>query len=193
MKVNFFIKCSLFAIFAVVLIVAAFWFVNNGSKGNLKKTASPSDISDAKGLMLTKNYSECVDKLTNSIFDNPSDTAQAETVLGQCKYAIKDYVSALDHFKKAESLYSEGKQLSSLQNYIANTYRDMGDRSQAANYYKRALNSNPANKQASINYSYALLAEGEKAEAQSVINEAITLSPNSEELIKIKLTLDNGA
>ena len=76
---------------------------------------------------------------------------------------------------------------------MANTYRDMGEKNQAAIYYQKALDNNPANQQASINYSYSLLAEGDKINAQNVINEAMLISPNNEELIKIKLSIENGA
>ncbi|OQB06240.1 MAG: photosystem I assembly protein Ycf3 [bacterium ADurb.Bin212] len=193
MKASVILKSSLIAIFAVVLTATFLWLTKLDSKNDLDRMASASDISDAKGLLLTKNYSECVDKLKYSDFESDSDIAQANNVLGQCNYALKDYASALEHFERTESLLKDKKQLSSLQNLMANTYRDMGEKNQAAIYYQKALDNNPANQQASINYSYSLLAEGDKINAQNVINEAMLISPNNEELIKIKLSIENGA
>jgi tetratricopeptide (TPR) repeat protein len=114
-------------------------------------TANPTSLQDlAKQLMDRYDWPAAAAVLERDVAENPSDP-WSRMYLGSCQYELRNYETALEHFRIAERLAPGNSTPVGLQGDV---FRATGDRLKAGELYRRALAMNPDDELAQSNMSW---------------------------------------
>jgi tetratricopeptide (TPR) repeat protein len=124
--------------------------------------------------------------LFNSLTRSGSQLEQlANTALsnGIDRYMDGDYKGAVNEFQRSiglsSSLSSQSGHAVDAANYMANSYRQMGETDKAIKAYERAISLDPYNDETHLTLGNFLYSEERYSEAESEYKEAIRLNPAS--------------
>jgi tetratricopeptide (TPR) repeat protein len=120
--------------------------------------------------------------LFNSLVQSGIQLEQlANTALsnGIDRYMDGDYKGAVREFQRSVGLSPQSDNAVTAANYMANSYRQMGETDKAIKAYERAISLDPYNDETHITLGNFLYSEERYSEAESEYKEAIRLNPTS--------------
>lgn len=182
-------KKSLFCciVFLLIGIVLTYLYLNVGNKNNDFKEDPVSIIDKAAELSFQRNNQEAIELLSDVKFETKDQQIQAKKILAESYYSLKEYERSIEEFKIVLDLTTDAYSCSSLQNQIANCYRDLGQKELAKSYYQKALDDNQKNATAWVNYIFLEYSSGDKSKAIAITDKALIALPANQEIKAINL------